>query len=63
MHELYVDEYVKSAEEPISRRAFSDIFTKEFNLHFGHPSLDMCKFCSEWAMKIEAVSTSDEAAN
>jgi hypothetical protein len=29
-------------------------------LHFGHPSFDACKFCDEWAMKIEAASTSDK---
>jgi hypothetical protein len=59
MQELHVNECVKSAAEPISLRAFSGIFKKEFGLHFGHPSLDEYKFCSEWAVKIEAASTSD----
>jgi hypothetical protein len=60
MHELRVDECVKSAQEPISRRSFSDIFAKEFNLHFDHLSLDTRKFCDEWAMKTEAASMFDE---
>jgi hypothetical protein len=62
MHKLYVDECVKFAEEPISLRAFSDIFTKEFNFHFRHLSLDTNKFCDKWVMKIEAASTSHESS-
>jgi hypothetical protein len=60
MHELYVDECIKSAEEPISFRAFSDIFTKAFNIHFRYSSLDTRKFCDEWAIKIQAASSSHE---
>jgi hypothetical protein len=62
MHKLYVDECVKSAEEPISLRAPLDIFTKEFNFNFGHTSLDTCKFFSEWAMNIEAAGASHESS-
>jgi hypothetical protein len=41
---------------------FSGIFKKKFNLHISHPSLDACKFCDEWAVKIDAASTSDESS-
>jgi hypothetical protein len=63
MLELRVDECVKSATEQISLRAFSSIFKKEFNLHFGHPSLDAYKSCDEWAMKTETASSSDESSS
>jgi hypothetical protein len=46
MKPLHVDECVKSTAEQISRRAFPGIFKKEFDLHFGHPSLDARKFCN-----------------
>jgi hypothetical protein len=62
MQELHVDECIKSTAEQISLRAFSGTFKKEFNLHFGHQTLDPYKFCNEWAMKIEAVSTSDDSS-
>jgi hypothetical protein len=35
MHELYLYECVNSVVEPISIRAFLDIFTKAFNFYFG----------------------------
>jgi hypothetical protein len=62
MQESHVDECIKSATEQISLTAFIGIFKEEFNLHFRHPRLNTCKFCNEWAMKIEAASTSDESS-
>ena len=52
LYTLYQESMAHKAQEPVSFRVFCDIFTKEFNIHFGHPKLDTCQKCDKLRMQV-----------
>jgi len=61
VHKLYIDEYEKSAEEPVSLRAF-EIFSQNNTSCIVATEVWTHVYCDEWAMKIEATGISDESS-
>ncbi|CAH1958505.1 unnamed protein product [Acanthoscelides obtectus] len=45
MYDLYKKQLSLKDEQPVSKYIFSEIFSKQFNLHFHAPVSDSCKKC------------------